>query len=137
MLEYLFEYLTLFSNVFLRLFRTTTRNKLCESLELSRCSPKSGKKEVLSSKLGAFFSARLFLATRVNKKCCKTIIWLSASSMGWAIKLLIVSSSQGNRTPVSAVRGRRLNRLTNEPYLHIIQCYHLNVNTFFNFFYFD
>ena len=28
-----------------------------------------------------------------NKKCCKTIIWLSASSMGWAIKLLIVSSS--------------------------------------------
>ena len=34
---------------------------------------------------------------------------------GWAIQL-IASSSTGNRTPVSAVRGRRLNRLTIEPY---------------------
>ena len=35
---------------------------------------------------------------------------------GWAIHI-IASSSTGNRTPVSAVRGRRLNRLTIEPYL--------------------
>ena len=35
--------------------------------------------------------------------------------LGWAIQL-IASSSTGNRTPVSAVRGRRLNRLTIEPY---------------------
>ena len=34
---------------------------------------------------------------------------------GWAIHI-IASSSTGNRTPVSAVRGRRLNRLTIEPY---------------------
>ena len=36
-------------------------------------------------------------------------------STGWAIQLIIASSSTGNRTPVSAVRGRRLNRLTIEP----------------------
>ncbi len=42
---------------------------------------------------------------------------------GWAIQL-IASSSTGNRTPVSAVRGRRLNRLTIEPYLFYIDCIH-------------
>ena len=38
---------------------------------------------------------------------------------GWAIQL-IANSSTGNRTPVSAVRGRRLNRLTIEPYLFLL-----------------
>ena len=42
---------------------------------------------------------------------------------GWAIHI-IASSSTGNRTPVSAVRGRRLNRLTIEPYLFYIDCIH-------------
>ena len=45
----------------------TTRNTLCEFLELSRCSPNLSRKEVLSSKLGSFFSYRFFLATRVKK----------------------------------------------------------------------
>lgn len=44
---------------------------------------------------------------------------------------LLQSSSYGNRTRVSAVRGRRLNRLTNEPYLHIIQDNKKNVKGFF------
>ena len=39
---------------------------------------------------------------------------------GWAIQL-IANSSTGNRTPVSAVRGRRLNRLTIEPYQVLYQ----------------
>ena len=39
---------------------------------------------------------------------------------GWAIHI-IASSSTGNRTPVSAVRGRRLNRLTIEPYRTLLQ----------------
>ena len=39
---------------------------------------------------------------------------------GWAIHI-IASSSTGNRTPVSAVRGRRLNRLTIEPYQVLYQ----------------
>ena len=34
-----------------------------------------------------------------------------------------LGDSYGNRTRVSGVRGRRLNRLTNEPYLHIILPY--------------
>ena len=45
----------------------TTRNTLCEFLELSRCSPKSVRKEARSGKPGSFFSYRFFLATRVKK----------------------------------------------------------------------
>ena len=60
---------------------------------------------------------------------------------GWAIHI-IASSSTGNRTPVSAVRGRRLNRLTIEPYLILnyrlrrqpsyqydILTYHINISS--------
>ena len=44
------------------------------------------------------------------------------------------NSSQGNRTPVSAVRGRRLNRLTREPYSHIITYCYSKCKYFFMFF---
>ena len=52
---------------------------------------------------------------------------------GWAIQL-IASSSTGNRTPVSAVRGRRLNRLTIEPYLFLLLIVFtiLHINTAFS-----
>ena len=53
---------------------------------------------------------------------------------GWAIHI-IASSSTGNRTPVSAVRGRRLNRLTNEPCI-ILSYTILFVKYFFHIFIF-
>ena len=39
--------------------------------------------------------------------------------LGCILLLKTVSSPYGNRTRVSAVRGRRLNRLTNEPLMII------------------
>ena len=57
--------------------------------------------------------------------------------LGWAVFNFLnpVSSSYGNRTRVSAVRGRRLNRLTNEPFI-ILSKGQLNVKRFFYFAYF-
>ena len=48
------------------------------------------------------------------------------------------SSQQGNRTPVFAVRGRRLSRLTNWPHcLFSIPQFKTKCKCFFNFFYFS
>ena len=63
----------------------------------------------------------------------KSLLQYEEGILGW-VDYLIVSSSYGNRTRVFAVRGRRLDRLTNEPYCKYISRMFRKSKSFFVFY---